>query len=220
MDLWMNQLVVLNKNCKELALNIQLNIGDDEELAFRLLEFMHDQKVVIGNIQKKHPLQALYRIASPAKFLKYLLARLDADYNEDELCEAYAFIRLTTKELPGKLVVKVMRKLLEQRRENELAADKYYGMLWSLVGWKLNHLSSKAEAKKEDHIAQGKRLLDFYNNLKAEQDGGVDKVAEYVSGLVEAADEKTSERMKTFIHFAAAVVLWSGLTGEEVETCQ
>jgi len=78
MSLWMSQLVVLNKNCRELATNIQLKIGDDEELAFRVLEFLHENKVVIGNIQKKHPLQTLYKVVDPARFLKYLLARLEA----------------------------------------------------------------------------------------------------------------------------------------------
>lgn len=29
LDLWMNQLVVLNKHCRELASSIELNVGED-----------------------------------------------------------------------------------------------------------------------------------------------------------------------------------------------
>lgn len=112
LDLWMNQLVVLNKNCRDVAENITLNINEDSEVAFEVLQFLHENKVVIGNIQKKHPLQPLYKTVDPSKFLKYLLGRIDNEYNEDELCEAYAFVRLTAKEVPSKLVVKIMKKLL------------------------------------------------------------------------------------------------------------
>ena len=55
----MSQLLVLNKNYRELAFSIELNVGENEDLAFRVLEFLHEEKVVIGNIQKKHPFQSL-----------------------------------------------------------------------------------------------------------------------------------------------------------------
>lgn len=41
MDLWLNQLVVLNKKCREVAMTIEINLGVDEDSAFRLLEFLH-----------------------------------------------------------------------------------------------------------------------------------------------------------------------------------
>lgn len=42
------------------------------------MEFLHEQHVIIGNIQKKHPLQSVYRAVNPVKFLKYLMGRLEA----------------------------------------------------------------------------------------------------------------------------------------------
>ena len=66
---------------------------------------------MIGNIQHNHPLQNLYEVINPNKYLKYLIEKIEEEFNEDWLCEGYSFIKLTPNEVSEKHILKIIELL-------------------------------------------------------------------------------------------------------------